>query len=119
MDFEGMRDQSSNINILPYHAYTLFRYYLDDYELEPSDTTLLLSDRTTQRCHGILRNAYITVEDFVYPIDFYIIDILEDPFCPIILGAPFCVLTKLNIDVYAACRRGGKRQIQGIKEIPL
>jgi hypothetical protein len=66
--------------------------------LEPTDTTLVLSDRTTQRYHGILRNAYITVEGFVYPIDFYIINILEDPFCPIILGEPFCVLTKLNIE---------------------
>jgi hypothetical protein len=59
---------------------------------------MVLSDRTHQKCHGILRNAYITAEDFVYPIDFYVIDILQDPFCPIILGAPFCVLTKLNID---------------------
>jgi hypothetical protein len=51
MDFEGMRDQSSNINILSYHAYTLCRYYLDDHELKPSDTTLVLSDRT-RPVHG-------------------------------------------------------------------
>jgi hypothetical protein len=70
---------------------------MDDHELEPTEL-LVLSDRTTQRCHGILRNAYIAVENFVYPIDFYIIDILNTIFFPIILVAPFYVLTKLNID---------------------
>jgi hypothetical protein len=48
--------------------------------------------------HSLLRNAYITVDAFIYPIDFYVIDIPLFPFCPIIFGAPFCALTKLNIN---------------------
>jgi hypothetical protein len=96
--FEGIKDLSSNINILPYHAYESCRYYLDDHELEPTDTILVLSDRTYQKCRGVLRNAYVTVEAFVYPIDFHVIYISLDPFCPIILGAPFFASTKLNID---------------------
>jgi hypothetical protein len=98
IDFEGIRDQSSNISILPYHSYISCHYYLDDHELEPSNTTLVLTDRTYERCHVILRNAYLMVEAFVYPKDYYVIDIPLDPFCSIILGAPFCVPTKLNID---------------------
>jgi hypothetical protein len=96
--FDGVRDRSSNINIFPYQAYTLCCYYLGDHALEPLETTLVLLDRTYQNFHGILCNAYITVEDFVYLIDFYVIDILQDHFCPIILGENFFVLTKLNID---------------------
>jgi hypothetical protein len=32
-DFKGIRDLSSNINILPYHSYESCHYYLDDHEL--------------------------------------------------------------------------------------
>jgi hypothetical protein len=96
--FEGIRNLSSNINILPYHSYESCRYYLDDHELETTDTVLVLSDRTYQKCRGFLCNAYVAVEAFFYPIDFHVIDIHLDTFCPIILGAPFYASTKLNID---------------------
>jgi hypothetical protein len=89
--FEGIRNLSSNINILPYNSYESYRYYLDDHELEPTNNLLVFSDRTYQKCRGVLRNAYVTVEAFVYPIDFHVIDIHLDTFCPTILGAPLYV----------------------------
>ena len=58
----------------------------------------MLSNRTLQGSHGILRNACISVGGFVYPIDFHIIDMYVDPFHPVILGRPFCVATEINID---------------------
>jgi hypothetical protein len=69
-----------------------------DHELEPTDTILVFSDRTYQKFRVVLRNTYVKVEAFVYPIDFHVIDIPLDPFCPIIFGAPLCASTELNID---------------------
>jgi hypothetical protein len=69
-----------------------------EHELAPTDTILVISDRTYQKCRGILRNTCVKVEAFVYPSDFHVIDIPLDPFCPIIFGAPLCASTELNID---------------------
>jgi hypothetical protein len=50
IDFEGIKDLSSNINILPYHSYESCRCYLVDHELEHTYTILVLSDRTYKKC---------------------------------------------------------------------
>jgi hypothetical protein len=55
--FIGICDLDSTINILPYHAYEKICYYLDDPKLEPTDATIRLSDRTSKRFCGILRNT--------------------------------------------------------------
>ena len=83
---------------MPYSIYELIRYDLDEPVLEPTDTTIMLSNRTLLKFDGILRDIYVTIGSFVYPIDFHVISMPRDPFCPIILGRPFFVITRANID---------------------
>jgi hypothetical protein len=44
-----------------------------------------------QYSRGILRDPYISVWPFVYPIGFHIIDMYLDPCCPVILDMPLYV----------------------------
>jgi hypothetical protein len=83
---------------MPYSVYELIRCGLDDHVLQSTDTTIILSDRTLLKFDGILRNIYVNVGSFVYPIDFYILSMPRDPFCPILLGRPFFAITKANIN---------------------
>ena len=83
---------------MPYSIYELIRYELDDPVLEPTNTTIMLSNRTLLNLMASLRNIYVNVGSFMYPIDFHVISMPRDPFCPIILGRPFFVITKANID---------------------
>ena len=94
----GLCDLSATINIMPYSIYELIRYELDEPELEPTNTTVMLSNRTIQGFDGILRNINVSVGSFMYPIDFHVVDLPRDPFRPIILGRPFFEITTTNID---------------------
>jgi hypothetical protein len=96
--FIGIYDLSSSINILSYHAYENISCYLDDPELEPIDVTIRLFDRTSKKFCGIIHNTQVPIGNFIYPIDFYIIDLTYKPFSTIILRRPFFVLTKTNIE---------------------
>jgi hypothetical protein len=96
--FIGICDFNSNINILSYHAYELISYFIDDPDLEPTDANLRLSNRTSKKFKGILHNTQVSVGSFVYPIDFYVIDLPYKPFNPIILGRHFFILTKANTE---------------------
>jgi hypothetical protein len=96
--FIGICDLNSNINVLSYHAYELISYFIDDPDLEPTNATLRHSNRTNKKFKGILCNTQVFVGTFVYPIGFYVIDLPFKPFSPIILGRPFFILTKANIE---------------------
>ncbi|GKB43869.1 reverse transcriptase domain-containing protein [Tanacetum coccineum] len=61
---------------------------------------LELADRSIQYPRGIVENVLIKVNKFVLPIDFVILDMLEDSRIPIILGRPFLATARAMIDVF-------------------
>ncbi|GJV15015.1 putative reverse transcriptase domain-containing protein [Tanacetum coccineum] len=49
---------------------------------------------------GIAENMLVSIGKFVFPVDFIILDMLEDIRVPLILGRPFLSIARAKIDVY-------------------
>lgn len=60
-----------------------------------------LEDDTFRKHYVILPNVHIVLRTFTYPVDFIILEILGDDFCPIIFGRPFVNTARAKID----CKR--------------
>nr|GFC28217.1 reverse transcriptase domain-containing protein [Tanacetum cinerariifolium] len=61
---------------------------------------LELSDRTISKPTGVAENVFVKVGKFYFPTDFVILDFVDDPRVPLILGRPFLTTAHALIDVY-------------------
>ncbi|GJS89405.1 homeodomain-like protein [Tanacetum coccineum] len=59
-----------------------------------------MADRSMQSPKGIIKNVLVKINKFIFPIDFIILDIIEDDKVPIILGRPMLATTHTRIDVF-------------------
>ncbi|GJS27711.1 homeodomain-like protein [Tanacetum coccineum] len=69
-------------------------------ELTHTRVTVELADRTVKYPKGIAKNVLVGIGKFTFPVDFIILDILEDIKVPLILGRPFLSTARAKIDVY-------------------
>ena len=67
--------------------------------LEPVDARLYMANNTVVIPTGIVTDVPVQVGKFFVPADFLVVDIAEDPACPIILGRPFLATVDANISV--------------------
>ncbi|GJR61781.1 hypothetical protein Tco_1503943 [Tanacetum coccineum] len=49
---------------------------------------------------GIIENVLVQINKFIFPVDFVVIDMLEDHNVPLILGRPFLETAHAHIDVF-------------------
>ena len=79
----------ASVSLLPYSVYK----QLGLGELNPTNMTLSLADRSVKIPKGIVEDVLVKVEKFYYPVDFVVLDteqIVSGPnHVPIILGRPF------------------------------
>nr|GFA39736.1 hypothetical protein [Tanacetum cinerariifolium] len=98
---KALLDLDASINILP--ASLVDKYELGT--LRKTDTIISLADRSTKIPRGILEDVIVKVDDFYYPVDFFVMD-TESPYKDvqpnIILGRPFLA----TIDARINCRTG-------------
>ncbi|GJY16698.1 homeodomain-like protein [Tanacetum coccineum] len=59
-----------------------------------------MADRSMQSPKGIKENVLVKISNFVFPVDFIILDIMEDENVPITLGRPKLATAHAKIDVY-------------------
>ncbi|GKB27964.1 putative reverse transcriptase domain-containing protein [Tanacetum coccineum] len=64
-----------------------------------TDTTLI-HHRTVKHPKGIVENVLVGIGNFVFPVDFIILDMPEDINVPLILGRPFLSTVHAKIDVF-------------------
>nr|GEY55290.1 hypothetical protein [Tanacetum cinerariifolium] len=98
---KALLNLDASINILP--ASLVDKYDLGT--LCKTDTIISLADRSTKIPKVILKDVIVKVDDFYYPIDFFVMD-TESPYKDvqpnIILGRPFLA----TIDASINCRTG-------------
>ncbi|XP_057802812.1 uncharacterized protein LOC131018106 [Salvia miltiorrhiza] len=92
----AMLDLGASINVMPYSVYK-------DLQLGPlKDTRVIiqLADRSTAYPEGVVEDVLVKVNDLIFPVDFYIVD-MDDPAKQslILLGRPFMKTAKAKIDV--------------------
>ncbi|GJW06278.1 putative nucleotidyltransferase, ribonuclease H [Tanacetum coccineum] len=111
---KALLDLGASINILP--ASLVDKYDLGT--LRKTDTIISLADRSTKIPRGILEDVIVKVDDFYYPVDFFVMD-TESPYKDvqptIILGRPFLA----TIDARINCRTGAMDIAFGNKKLRL
>jgi len=95
-------DLGASVNLIPFSVYQ----QLGLGELQPTNLTLCLADRSTKYPKGIVEDIIIQVDEFYYPADFVVLETqpISDTsnHTPIILGRPFLATANANIN----CRNG-------------
>ncbi|GJX51048.1 putative reverse transcriptase domain-containing protein [Tanacetum coccineum] len=69
-------------------------------ELAHTKLTVELADKTVKYPKEITKNVLVRVGKFTFPVDFIILDMLEDIKVPLILGRPFLSTARAKINVY-------------------
>ena len=67
--------------------------------MSDTGTNLKFSDHTTKRSYRLAEDVLVTIGKFIFPVDFEIMDIPEDEETPIILGRPFLLTSRCNVDI--------------------
>ena len=92
----------ASVNLLPYSVYV----ELGLEELEPTNITLQLVDRSVKIPRGIVKDVLVQVDKFHFPVDFVVLDtqpvVNQRTQFPVILGRPF--LATANAIIH--CRGG-------------
>ena len=82
-------DLGASVNLLPYLVYV----DLGLGELEPTNFTLQLADRSVKILRGIVNDVLVQVDKFYFPVDFVVLDtqpvVNQGTQFPVILGRPF------------------------------
>ncbi|XP_026410544.1 uncharacterized protein LOC113305756 [Papaver somniferum] len=85
----ALLDLGASVNLLPFSVYE----QLGLGKMKLTRITLQLSDRSVKIPRGIIEDVLVQVENFIYPVDFVILDTQpvsrQDINIPIILGRPF------------------------------
>ena len=68
-------------------------------ELTPTTVTLQMADRTMAKPEGVIEDVLVKVGNFVFPVDFIILDMEEDSQVPLLLGRPFLATGAALIDM--------------------
>ncbi|GJU59532.1 MAK10-like protein [Tanacetum coccineum] len=86
-------DQGSDVNVMPLSTYNR----VTGEKLVKTDIRLSLISQSNIYPLGIAENVLVEIADFIYPVDFVILDIKEDRKRPFILGTPFLTTAKAKI----------------------
>nr|GEU52223.1 hypothetical protein [Tanacetum cinerariifolium] len=111
---KSLLDLGVSIDILP--ASLVDKYDLGT--LRKTDTIISLADRSTKIPKGILEDVIVKVDDFYYPVDFFVMDtesLYKDVQPNIILGRPFLA----TIDARINCQTGTKDIAFGNRKLRL
>lgn len=68
-------------------------------EVKPIQMSLILADQSIAYLYGILEGVLVKVDDFLFPTDFFILDMKEDVKIHLLLGIPLLETSITLIDV--------------------
>ncbi|GJY96206.1 zinc knuckle CX2CX4HX4C containing protein [Tanacetum coccineum] len=97
LDFKNaLADLGANISIMPFSMYKR----LGIEKLEPINMLIEMADNTKCALKGIVENLLIKIDKFIFPVDFVILDMVEDIRMPIILGRPLLAIAHAQVDIF-------------------
>ncbi|GKD01986.1 hypothetical protein Tco_1172260 [Tanacetum coccineum] len=97
LDFSNaLADLGASISIMPF---SIFKR-LGIGKLEPINMVIEMADDTKCIPKGIVKNLLIKIDKFILPIDFVILDIIEDFRIPVILRRLLLATAHTKIDIF-------------------
>ncbi|GKA30025.1 DNA damage-inducible protein 1-like protein [Tanacetum coccineum] len=103
----ALADLGASISVMPF---SMFKH-LGLGNPRPVNMVIEMADRSMQSPKGIVENILVKIHKFIFPVDFVILDIVEDNKVSIILGRPMLTTSHARIDVF-----GGKISLEVRKE---
>ncbi|GJY50539.1 homeodomain-like protein [Tanacetum coccineum] len=103
----ALADLGASISVIPFSMFK--RLGLGN--PRPVNMVIEMADRSMQSPKGIVENVLVKIHKFIFPVDFVILDIVEDNKVPIILGRPMLATAHAKIDIF-----GGKISLEVGKE---
>ncbi|XP_076923459.1 uncharacterized protein LOC143585585 [Bidens hawaiensis] len=107
----ALLDLGACVSILPGSLY-------DQYDFGPLQkvkTAVVLADQTPKCPRGIVKDVIVKVGEFYYPVDFLVLDCVNNIQPTVIMGRPFLATTKAIIN----CAEGTIRMRFGEKKMSL
>ncbi|RDX87270.1 hypothetical protein CR513_31288, partial [Mucuna pruriens] len=96
---DTMLDLGASVNVIPSSIYKSLNFG----DLEPTGMIIQLANRSIVQPLGILEDILVQVNELIFPIDFYMLDI-EDKASRkgsfLILGRPFLMIARTKIGVH-------------------
>ena len=108
----GLCDPGSPVNIIHYGLYAKLLDEIAPCTLEPTDVIIKLADKTERKPCGILKDVNIIIGSLIYPIDIYVLMILEDKDCPIVFGTTFLYVVGAHIKKKSISMKWGDGMIK-------
>ncbi|GKC55488.1 zinc knuckle CX2CX4HX4C containing protein [Tanacetum coccineum] len=97
LDFKNaLANLGASISIMPFSMYKS----LGIGKLKPINMLIEMDDNTKCTPKGIVENLLIKIEKFIFPVDFVILDMVEDIRMPIILGRPLLATAHAKVDIF-------------------
>ncbi|XP_058755152.1 uncharacterized protein LOC131628322 [Vicia villosa] len=92
---KALIDLGESVSLMPLSIYKR----LGIGKVQDTRMTLLFADHSVKRPYGIVEDVLVKIDKFVFPVDFVILEMLEDEEIPIILGRPFLETGRCLIDI--------------------
>ncbi|GJR23262.1 retrovirus-related pol polyprotein from transposon TNT 1-94 [Tanacetum coccineum] len=102
---KALADLGASISII---SFSLFKW-LGLGNPKPIDMVIEMAYRSMQSPKGLVENMLVKINKFIYPVDFIILDIIEDDKVPIILG-------RLETDIREKDEKSNKKQTKSSTE---
>ncbi|KAK9028396.1 hypothetical protein V6N11_068201 [Hibiscus sabdariffa] len=91
---KALCDPGASINLMPKSVFQK----LGIGEAKPTTVMLQLADRSYVQPKGKFEDILVRVDNFIFPVDFLILDCEADEYASIILGRPFLATSRMLID---------------------
>ncbi|XP_057803024.1 uncharacterized protein LOC131018317 [Salvia miltiorrhiza] len=88
-------DLGASINLMPLSIFNK----LEIGTIKPTTIALQMADRSVSYPKGIVEDVLVKVNNFIFPVDFIVLDMVEDKDVPLILGRTFLATGRALIDV--------------------
>ncbi|XP_052197262.1 uncharacterized protein LOC127804439 [Diospyros lotus] len=93
-----MLDLGASINVMPYSIYASLKLG----PLNKTGVVIQLADKSNAYPKGVVEDVLVQVNELVFPVDFYVLDMEnDDQTTPILLGRPFLKTSKTKINVHS------------------
>jgi len=92
---KALIDLGASINLMSLSVCRRLR----ELEIMPTRMTLQLAYHSITTPYGVIEDVLVWVNHLIFPIDFVVMDIEEDPNIPLILGRPFMSTASCVVDM--------------------
>ncbi|XP_052172191.1 uncharacterized protein LOC127788119 [Diospyros lotus] len=99
--YNAMLDLGASINVMPKSVYSSLQAGAGT--LTSTGVVVQLANRSTAYPEGVLEDVLVKVKDFIFPADFYVLNMEDDRtpgHAPLILGRPFLKTARTIINVH-------------------